>query len=75
MASQRLCREILCPGLKRGYAVLRRDTFRSSMLISPFMAREILADERFRIGTPAASSSWANSSFFCSETLGISAFL
>jgi hypothetical protein len=45
------------------------------MLISPFIAREILVDERFRIGTPAASSSWVNSSFFCSETLVISAFL
>jgi serine/threonine protein kinase len=55
--------------------IARRGTFRSSMLISPFMAREILADERFRIETPAASSSWANSSFFCSETLGISALL
>jgi hypothetical protein len=45
------------------------------MLISPFIAREILVDERFRIGAPAASSSWVNSSFFCSETLVTSAFL
>jgi hypothetical protein len=77
MASQlqRLCREILYPGFKRGYPVARRDTSRSSMLISPFITREILVDERFRIGTPAASRSWVNSSFFCSETLVISAFL